>query len=96
VGNLYGNAYKKLRDQKMKKPHKVTREDINGFMPRFVVASSYPKRLEGEVELFSEWEADPLLEYSDKSRVQYIVFYENDRVYSTYDINEAMEYYNNL
>jgi hypothetical protein len=98
MGSEYGRAYANLR--KNKEPHTVSREDLKIFAPEFPVASSYPKSLVGVVEIWSEWADHPMLEWTDKSRVRYEVRWKisasEEVIFSSYDIDKAIEFYNNL
>jgi hypothetical protein len=98
MGSEYGRAYATLH--KNKKPHIVSRKDLEIFAPEFPVASSHPKSLVGIVEMWSEWADHPISEWADKSRVRYEVRWkvsesEKGIVFSSYDIDKAIEFYNN-
>jgi hypothetical protein len=98
MSNDYGKAYETIR--KNKKPHMVSRKDLEIFAPEFPIASSHPKSLVGVVEIWSEWADHPMSEWADKSRVRYEVRWkvsesEKGMVFSSYDIDKAIEFYNN-
>ena len=98
MSNDYGKAYATIR--KNKEPHMVNKEDLKGFAPEFPIASSHPKSLVGIVEMWSEWADHPMAEWTDKSRVRYEVRWkvsESEKVqFSSYDIDKAIEFYNNF
>ena len=102
MSNDYGKAYATIR--KNKEPHMVNKEDLKGFAPEFPIASSHPKSLVGIVEMWSEWADHPMAEWTDKSRVRYEVRWnvsdfsesKKDIPFSSYDIDKAIEFYNNF
>lgn len=106
MGNQYGKAYSRIRSEagNMKR-HTVSEKDIKGFSPEFIVASSYPKRLIGVVEIFSDLITDSVPELVDTSRVNYRVVVDSNsmgdnkiqtEVFRSFNIYTAIEFYNNL
>lgn len=97
MGNDYADAYKTLRAKK--NPHIIRSEDLKNFEPKFTVASDFPKKLEGKVELWSLF-CDELSGWVDTSRVKYeVTINVSGKIlvdFESYDLNEAITFYNGL